>query len=291
MHSLTQKFLTGGLLGVFCLTSAFSQPASALERADVYRATGRVQLSRYGGRGPISAAVGDSLSPEDRLTTGPNESRAELLFYQDALIRQGRSTTSWFTTEACHFIITNGTALYLIGPGRGGCRMTTPEGVALARGTALFVQHNESTNTTRIGVLTNSPAGPVEVTGNQETETFGLRAGQIATIVDGTVVAIEIFDLQRFYATSELAVGLGPGSEDYVEGEPPEVREILDPVRAETLAALDAQEELLALPTVPEPPLPLGDNNDPGGQGFGTAPLFIQSQPVNTAPPAGVPIR
>ncbi|MBD1833322.1 hypothetical protein H6F61_11685 [Cyanobacteria bacterium FACHB-472] len=87
--------------------------------------------------------------------------------------------------------------------------------------------------------------------------------------IDGEVRLLGEFSLRDFYRNNRLALGLGPGAEheDFVNGQPDDIREVIIPVREETLEALREQEEerpldggLLTPPNLEFPlpfPLPL----------------------------------
>lgn len=251
----TSLFSILGLIG-------FVSPAWALERARIDRPT-NAEILRYQGGNSFAqnrAISGDFISPFDRFRTTSN-GYAQLWFVdQNVGLRQGSNTISWFRSEtACRIYLQTGIALsFLRRP--GGCSIATSQGTAYASGTAFFVRHNPETRTTQVGVLTDSEAGSVEVTGRESDRTIELRAGQLATIQDGVIAAVEFFDLQRFYETSDLAAGLGPGQDDLIEREPPDVQEVLREVREETLAALDEQSDWADMPDIPDLPTCFDDS-------------------------------
>jgi hypothetical protein len=63
--------------------------------------------------------------------------------------------------------------------------------------------------------------------------------------IDGEVRLLGEFSLRDFYRNNRLALGLGPGAEheDFVNRQDDDIREVIIPVREETLEALREQEE------------------------------------------------
>ncbi len=267
------------LLSILGLIS-FALPAWALERARIDRPTNAEILRHQGGNvfAQNQAMSGDFIAPLDRFRTTASGLAQIWFTNQNVGLRQGSNTVSWFRSEtACRIYLQTGTALsFLRRP--GGCSIDTPEGTAYARSTAFFVRHSPETRTTQVGVLTNSTdgGGSVEVTGREGDRTVELRAGQVATIQDGVIAAIDFFDLQRFYDTSDLAAGLGPGQDDLIEREPPDVQEVLREVREETLAALDDQSDWADVPDIPDIPSCFG---------IGTAPCGAETNSSDNPPP------
>uniref|UniRef100_A0ACD5H1T9 Uncharacterized protein n=1 Tax=Desertifilum tharense IPPAS B-1220 TaxID=1781255 RepID=A0ACD5H1T9_9CYAN len=90
---------------------------------------------------------------------------------------------------------------------------------------AVLIFHEEASNTTQVFALTNSS---VRVSNPNSENVTSLRAGQTVSVIDGTMSLVQNFDLERFYQTSGLAVGLGPGQENLLDVEIPAVREILN---------------------------------------------------------------
>lgn len=228
--------LLSGLLAVGLVLSslAAAQAQATITSADVYTIQNSVTLNQR------PAAIGDLMVPQDTLRTGAR-SRAELLFNEGTLVRAGAGTTFRFPAGLRSFELTNGSALLIIRPGLGASRITTPEAAITALGTALFVQHDPVKNTSIVGVLTQSPAGPVTVTDVNSNVSVQLSAGQVVSVANGVVGLIEYFILPAFYDTVDLAAGLAPGQEAFVAQQSAAAQETLNAVRAESVGPFNSQ--------------------------------------------------
>jgi hypothetical protein len=236
--SFTTGFAAGVALAFFWVTPAFAQPM--LTRAEIYKLRNQVDIERQNQGVWKPAAVGDALVPQDAVRTAAR-SRAELLFNEGTLVRTGEGTIFRFPPGKRRFELTNGAALIMIRPGLGQSKITTPEAQVVSQGTALFIQHNASRNASLVGVLSNSPAGPVRVSSANGDVTVELKAGQFVSIINGTVGLVKHFILPMFYESVELAAGLGTGQKNLVAQNPPEAQKTINAVRAETLAPLRQQ--------------------------------------------------
>lgn len=214
------------------LSPAWAQ--AVLTSAEIYAAHNEVTLNAE------SAAEGDIMVPHDSLHTGAR-SRAELIFNEGTLVRTGEGTTFRFPPGQRSFELIDGSTLLMIRPGLGASRITTPEATIVARGTALFVQHDPTKNASVVGVLTDSPAGPVTVTSADGKTSIQLNAGQFVSVANGVIGFIEYFILPVFYDTVDLALGLAPGDETYVSQQSSAVQETLRAVRGESIPPFEAQ--------------------------------------------------
>jgi hypothetical protein len=231
-----QLGLMSGLLGTalaLCILAP-AQAEATITSADVYTLENSVTINQQ------PAAVGDHMVPQDTLRTGAR-SRAELLFNEGSLVRAGEGTTFRFPAGQRSFELINGSTLLLINPGLGASRITTPEAVVTALGTALFVQHDPTSNTSIVGVLTESPAGPVTVTDPNSNVSVQLSAGQFVSVANGVIGFIEYFILPVFYDTVDLAAGLAPGQEAFVAQQSTAVQATLNAVRAESIGPFNSQ--------------------------------------------------
>ncbi len=134
--------------------------------------------------------------------------------------------------------------------------------VAPTRSSAVIVNHNSATNRTDVFSLTNSG---IRVSGLQGGNSVVLQGGETVSVTNGVLGAVQPFNLLRFYQTSQIARGLGPGQDDYISREPIEVQKTIRKVRVETLSALEDQRrpntggvETSPGPTVPPVPVPRG---------------------------------
>lgn len=231
------------IVGSVVLTALVSSTARAQEiltRAQVYTLQNQVSLSRQNQANWQPATVGDQMVPQDALRTG-GQSRAELLFNEGTLVRTGENTTFRFPPGRRNFEITNGSSLFIIRPGLGSSQINTPQAVIVARGTALFVQHDETLNESVVGVLTESPAGPVTVSNLLDETTVQLGPGQFVSVANGVIGLVDNFVLPMFYSTVDLAAGLAPGQEAFVNQQSAAVQETLTAVRAEAIPPLTHQ--------------------------------------------------
>ncbi|NBD17602.1 MAG: iron dicitrate transport regulator FecR [Cyanobacteria bacterium] len=230
--------VNGLLLTSFWLSPAVAQ--SVLTRAEIYKKQNQVELERQNQGVWTSATVGDILAPRDAVRTAAR-SQAQLLFNEGTLVRTGERTTFRFPPGKRRFELVRGAALVMIRPGMGTSTMTTPQATIVSEGTALFIQHDTTRNASLVGVLTNSPTGPVKVMDQEGNVVVELRAGQFVSIINGVVGVVEYFILPMFYDSIELAAGLGMGQENLVAQEAPEVQVTLNAVREEALAPLSNQ--------------------------------------------------
>ena len=236
---------TSSLLAFFWIA-----PTSAQQRIDIRNVKGNVQFHK-GDRNEdwlrIQSTDPPPLLPEQWLRTR-SSSRADLyLRPRGTAYLQGSYTTSQFApTAECVFLLAQGKIVYLhnrrsVVP---ACETRTKKASIRAPGTALFVIEDDRETT--VGVLTNSPEGPVTVTGLRSGETVELRAGELASVsIDGDVRRLGEFSLRRFYRNNSLALGLGLGSEheNFVNQQPDDLQEVILEVREETLKALLEQEK------------------------------------------------
>ncbi|MDJ0632166.1 MAG: FecR domain-containing protein [Xenococcaceae cyanobacterium MO_188.B29] len=213
---------------------------SVLNRAEVYKLRNQVDLSRQNRPVWNPAKLGDTIVPQDAVRTGAN-SKAELLFNEGTLVRTGSGTIFRFSPGRRSFELDSGSALIIIRPGQGESNITTPEARIVSQGTALFIQHDSQRNSSLIGVLTDSNAGPVRVTNANGEVTIKLNAGEFVSIINGVMGLVEHFILPMFYENIELAVGLGVGQENLIARESPEVQKTINLARAEALEPLKNQ--------------------------------------------------
>lgn len=279
MISFTKKLAVGSILGVLWLTPAFAR-SPVLEWADLKVIINNVQWNPQ-NQGLKPVTPGTRIQPQGVLQTG-RKSRADLLFNEGTLARTASNTNFEFRRGLNELDLRRGRILTIITPGSAAGKelekqdsekkvettvttvsIRTSEAQVRATGTTFFAEHNPESKTTRIGVLANSPDGPVTVRGSRG-GTAKLRAGTVVSVVDGVVGAVEDFDLQWFYRTSQLAIGLGPGEEKRVAQEPPAVQKTLNAARAKTLAAMEEQMERLEIQPQEEiSPLDLPDPSVP----------------------------
>lgn len=317
---------------------ATAQPA-ALTEAELYRIQNQVQLLPY-QQAPRPAAIADPLLPRDGVQTR-SQSRAEVLFNEGSLARIGANSIFRFvpglrnyqlpggnTRAEAVLQLEQGIALVMGPAGSTTNQVETPEayveiaGANLPDGapvppttTAVVIAHSPTLGITQVFNLTQNPVTVTNLTG---TETATLQAGQTLTVNAGELDSVETFDLNLFYQSSGLALGLGPNQDDQLASESAEVQAILNQIRSATVAAANTQANQLAgfcldqgavvqndcittdndalstfedereiiTPSIAEPPPPgVGGGEDPDG---GTAPPS-RPDPAGGSRPAGVP--
>jgi hypothetical protein len=233
--AFSHKLAIGMIVTGLWSSSALAQ--SKLESAEIYKVRNQVDLSRPNQPAWNPAKLGDTIVPLDTIRTGAN-SQAQLLFNEGTLVRTGAGTIFRFPPGTRNFELTSGAALIMIRPGQGESNISTPEAQVVSQGTALFVQHDTNSNASLVGVLTDSPNGPVKVTNSSGDVTIELNAGEFVSIINGAVGIVENFVLPMFYETVELSSGLGVGEETLIAAESPEVQTTINAVRAEALEPL-----------------------------------------------------
>jgi len=176
--------------------------ATPLNQATVQKLKNQVQLV-VKSQAPRAARVQDRMTPGDAVKTA-KAAMVELRFNDRSLARIGEQAFFRFVPNTRTFNLSNGTALFLIPPGQGTTRVSTPNATAGIRGSGLFVRYVPETDTTIVGALTDS--GITISHGNKEPQV--LKAGDLAVMVKDQLVGVYRFDLQRFYETSDLVKDL-----------------------------------------------------------------------------------
>ena len=243
------KLFQNLLLSLY-LVYFFSHTASAntaITKAEIYKIYNQVDVNYRNQPSWQKAQLGDAIAPRDSVRTGAN-SRADILFNEGTLVRTGAGTTFRFPPGKRRFELTSGAALVMIPPELGQSVISTPQAKVVSKGTALFLQHDPQTDASLIGVLTNSPAGLVEISSNDGEITLQLQAGQFVSIIHGVVGFVEHFVLPIFYETVELSAGLGLNPEAMemaIANESEAVKATIRAVQAEAIEPLKNQEAWL----------------------------------------------
>ncbi len=237
IYSYLSKLIIGILLAAVWCHVVLAD--STIKRAEIYRLRNQVEVQQQRQTWK-RANLGDRLVPRDAVRTGAN-SRADLLFNEGTLVRTGAGTIFRFPPGKRSFELTNGVALIIIRPEQGESKIETPEAKIVSHGTALFIQRNSELRSSLVGVLTDNPAGLVEVSDRNGKVQIKLQAGQFVSIVNGVMGLVEQFVLPMFYETIDLSTGLGMNGAESIANEPPEVQKTLNAVRVETLEPLQNQ--------------------------------------------------
>ena len=241
--SVISSLVTTIVSGMAIAIPVYPATANSLKEAEIYQVRNQVDINYRDRQNWSPAEVGDKLIPRDSVRTGA-DSRADILFNEGTLVRTGAGTTFRFPQGKRSFELTSGAALIMIRPEQGQSTIQTPQAKIVSRGTALFVQHNPENNASLVGVLTESPAGLVEVKSANGEVTLQLQAGQFVSIVQGVVGLVEHFVLPMFYETAELSAGLGQDAEEMealIAEESSEVQTTIRAVQAEAIGPLQNQ--------------------------------------------------
>ncbi|MBX2864158.1 MAG: FecR domain-containing protein, partial [Leptolyngbyaceae cyanobacterium MAG.088] len=221
-------------LGMLLFMPRSASAQSTLTWARVELTRNQVQLFTNGqGR---RARVSDVLGVGDALSTA-RRARAELRFNDGSLARIGESAVFQFTPDTRNFRLSNGTVLLLVPPGQGRTTIQTPNAVTGIHGSALFVRFIPETDTTIIGALTNNADGPMMAFNQDGTQQQPLYAGEMAVLRGNRILERFDFELETFYETSDLVVGLQLEDLDTETGD-----QAIDAVRQEIQDALEQQE-------------------------------------------------
>ncbi|MEO0489214.1 MAG: FecR domain-containing protein [Cyanobacteria bacterium J06659_2] len=233
-----------------------------LTRAEFYRIQNEVELDPD-QQPPRPAALADPFLPRDTVRTG-SRSRTELLFNEGSLARIGAESIFRFvpgmrayqlpdgsTRAEAILQLEQGIALVMGPPGSITNQVQTPEADITIAGaeladtapvppstTAVVIVHSPTLGKTQVFNLTPNP---VIVATPDGIETSVIEAGETLSITNGELGPVETFDLNRFYQTSGLAVGLGPDQAEQVNDESAQVQDVLNQIRAETVAAANDQ--------------------------------------------------
>ena len=108
------------------------------------------------------------------------------------------------------------------------------------KASVVMVVHTPERNATQVLALTD---GDIKISNLQQKQTVSLLGGQTVAVKSGVVGKVQEFALRGFYNSSKLSAGLGPGEENLVAQESPEVQQTLNAIRIETLKALKNQKK------------------------------------------------
>lgn len=271
-RSSGHKLLFASLLAL--LWSAPVQAQAELTRAQVSKIRNQVQLLLR-NRPPRRANVNDVLVPLDALTTKAR-SLAELFFNEGSLARIGSNSAFRFKPGIRRFQlpggglrtetileIRRGIAVVMVPPEGSATKVETTQGTAdifapqiskqptpapnqlpsdlteSFSGSVLAVVADDSNKSVQFLNLTNRP---IAINNPQKTQTVILQVGQTVTVNDGVIGEVQNFNLKKFYQTTKLAVGLGPGQENLIAKESELVQKTLRVLRKEALLAIKNQE-------------------------------------------------
>jgi hypothetical protein len=272
---LTFKPIIAGIVAVLWLTPAIAQQNPNLTRAEVYKLANLVDLL-LSNQAPRRAKVKDALRPLDALQTKQN-SRAELLFNEGSFLRVGSKAIFRFkpglkriqlkngqVVAETIFELQNGTVVAITPPGSSGTTIEVPgktrvEAIVAELPSpkpsptpspteALYSKINGSGFTMTydkskdIALVSNLGINPIRVYSGDGQQFQILQGGQAIDVKNGVLGEVKTFDLGRFYATTKLASGLGPGQEGLLLKESPQVQETFRLVRKDTIAAWKAQQ-------------------------------------------------
>jgi hypothetical protein len=272
------KLFTPGRLWVTLLILIFANPVLAqssteLTRAEVYKLQKLVNLL-LANQPARQAQLKDSLRPLDAVQTKAR-SRVDLLFNEGSVLQVGANSGFRFkpglrrmqlkngqTVAETLFELQNGTVVAITPPGSAGTTVEIPGNGKVESLVAVLppsadappgelrnakltsgvftVTHDKINNITTVA---NLGIGEVKVFNETGTQFQIIKGGETVDIKNGVLGEVKTFDLGRFYTTTKLGAGLGPGQENLLINESPTVQEIFKVVRKDTIAAWQAQQK------------------------------------------------
>ncbi len=222
------------LLGGLWIFSPASAEAS-FNWAEVRTVTNQVELVSAAGQ-TRPAAPADCLCPGHSLSTNAL-SQAELRFNDGSLARVGELAKLQFLPTTRRLRLNQGTTLFFVSPDQSRTFIETPNAVIGLQHTAVVVRYVPDRNLTLVMALADASTGPISITGDANDQEGVLYAGQMALISNAGLQIVE-FDLQEFYRTSRLVLGLN------ISG-PAQARvpnDLIAPLRPSLLSAIAQQQ-------------------------------------------------
>ncbi len=272
-------------------------------RARVNFSTNQVHLASVAGN-VRPAVAAECLCPGDRITTNV-AAKAELLFNDGSLVRMGEQSSLHFWPQTRQLRLSQGTTALFVPPDQGRTTIHTANAIVGLQNAAVVVRYVPERNLTLVMALTSASAGPISLSTNDHSQDIALWGGQMA-LVNGTDIEVAEFDLQGFYQTSRLVLGLNIPDSQPLTGQPHDPIETLRPHLLRALAQQSPFDgpsaiidpDLIGRPTrsleaaAPEPvgletgaPLPSEENWLPATTA--TPPGVVT--PLSGAEPAGAP--
>lgn len=237
------------LLALSFLGSLLLIPVSAQNRQTnvvLHKKNGEVQRKKTPNGPWRDIQEKSSFLAEEKLLTG-GKSKAELWFRdKNTLLRQVSRSVSFYKLP-CVIYLERGQLLKIMPKGgaiKCHCSQTGSSGGGArtcARGTALIIRYKPEADRTEVLLLTNSQVTVSAPSGSTRQLT---RGGHRVVVEKGEISPVEEFDLELFYETTELALGLGPGviHDQAIEAQTDStVRGVVEAGREETLQALRDQ--------------------------------------------------
>jgi hypothetical protein len=273
MKLLTPRYLLVVFLVLIFANPVLAQSNSELTRAEVYKLQKLVDLL-LANKPARQAQLKDSLRPLDAVQTKAR-SRVDLLFNEGSVLQVGANSGFRFkpglrkmqlkngqTVAETLFELQNGTVVAITPPASAGTTVEIPgsgkvESLVAVLPTPPNAPSSEPINTkVKSGVFTvthdkinnltsvaNLGIGEVKVFNQDGTQFKIIQGGQTVDIKNGVLGDVKTFDLGRFYTTTKLGAGLGPGQESLLIKEPSPVQETFRAVRKDTIAAWQAQQK------------------------------------------------
>ena len=181
--------------------SASAIAQEALSEATVDRLANEVSVQLQGS--PARAAqLEDLLVERDLLTTGL-DSRAQLIFNDESLVRIGQNSRFQFLTQDREIVLEEGVAAVATPSGAGGVQVRTPAVVAAVQG-SFFLTVTRTVDDSTTDLFVNLYANPLVLLNLDGDIIATLPPGTIALVVDGELVAVGIIDPLLFLERSPL---------------------------------------------------------------------------------------
>jgi hypothetical protein len=199
---MKNQILRGSLWVLLGCWSGLGALQANLQEATVTRTVKQVEVLAAGAP-PSPARVGEKLRGPDALQTG-SESRAELTFFDQTLVRLGANTLFSFERGSRKFDLNNGTILLQSPKGAGGGTIRSAPVTATITGTTLLMEYSPgSPGTIKLIVL----EGEVRISLNGNLgESVILGPGQMITMPDDArrIPDPVSVDIERLLRTSRL---------------------------------------------------------------------------------------
>jgi hypothetical protein len=273
MKLLTPRYFLVTLLVLIFANPVLAQSNQELTRAEVYKLQKLVNLL-LANQPARQAQLKDAIRPLDGVQTKAR-SRVDLLFNEGSVLQVGANSGFRFkpglrkmqlkngqTVAETLFELQDGTVVAITPPGSAGTTVEIPgsgkveslvavlppppnaptnEPInAKVRSGVFTVTHDKINNITSVA---NLGIGEVKVFNENGTQFKILQGGETVNIKNGVLGDVKTFDLGRFYTTTKLGAGLGPGQERLLINESPQVQETFRAVRKDTIAAWKVQQK------------------------------------------------
>ncbi|AFZ03074.1 hypothetical protein Cal6303_4160 [Calothrix sp. PCC 6303] len=263
MKLLTPKYFLVMFLILISANPVLAQSNAELTRAEVYKLQKLVDLL-LANKPARRAQLKDSIRPLDAVQTKAR-SRVDLLFNEGTAFEVGANSIFRFKpglrrvqlkngqiVAETIFELQEGTIVAIIPPGGGVTTVEIPgsgrveSSFDLSSPTPQKKSNSDSFFVAKkldVVSIGNFGSTPIKVFNQDGTQFKNLESGKTLDIKNGVLGDVKTFDLGRFYSNTKLGAALGPGQENLLINQPPQVQETFRAVRKDTIAAWQAQQK------------------------------------------------